>query len=43
MHVEALDDGTTYLNIELSCDEKKDGGSEIGPLRTAAHGMIANL
>jgi len=38
MHVEELEDGTAYLNIELSCDEKKEGGIEIGSLRTAASG-----
>ena len=43
MHIEELEDGTAYLNIELSCDEKKEGGTEIGSLRTAAHGMISNL
>lgn len=43
MHVEELEDGTAFLNIELTCDEKKDGGIEIASLRTAAHGMINNL
>jgi hypothetical protein len=43
MNVETLDDGIAYLNIELSCDEKKEFGNEIGSLRTAASGMINNL
>jgi len=41
MHIEELEDGTAYLNIELSCEENKEG--EIGCLRTAASGMINNL
>ena len=43
MHIEVLEDGIAYLNIELSCDEKKENGTEIGSLRTAASGMINNL
>ena len=43
MDIEVLEDGVAYLNIELSCDEKSEGGIEIGSLRTCASSMINNL
>ena len=43
MHIEVLEDGVAYLNIELSCDEVLEGGIEIGSLRTCASSMINTL
>ena len=43
MELEVLEDGITYLNIVLSCDEQLEGGVEIGSLRTCASSTINNL
>ena len=43
MKIEVLENGTSILDIVLSCDDKLDDGIEIGSLRTCASSMINNL
>ena len=43
MYLEVIENGPTYFNIILSCDDKVDDGVEIKSLRTCASSMMTNL
>ena len=40
MFIEVLEDGVTYLNIKLKCDDQANDGNELINLRTSASYMF---